>query len=100
LQIKRNETIARISSEQDDLCPLKLASRDKIFAANSVPPIALGAMLEQIVGKDNPRKTGSSVASRTQGELKAEASAKIGTKKCSKPCAATLRDGENDGVTA
>ena len=62
--------------------------------------IAFGAMLKQIMRKDNPRKTGQIVPSRTQRELKAEAFAEICTKKCPKPCAATLRDGENDGVTA
>src|SRR5262245_35550077 len=46
LQVQRNETITRISGEQDDLCAAKLASRDEIFAANSVPPIAFGAMLK------------------------------------------------------
>jgi hypothetical protein len=100
LQVERNETITRISGEQDDLRPVKLASRDEIFAANSVPPIAFGAMFKQIMRKDNPRKTGQIIASRSQRELKAEASAKVSAKKCPKPCAATLRDGENDGVTA
>ena len=52
LQIQRNETITRISGEQDDFCPVKLASRDQILAANSVPAITFGAMLEQIVRKD------------------------------------------------
>jgi hypothetical protein len=100
LQVERNETITRISGQQDDLRPFKLASRDEIFAANSVPTIAFGAMLKQIMRKDNPRKTGQSVTSRAQRELKAEASAEVSAKKCPKPCAATLRDGENDGVTA
>src|SRR5258705_6904285 len=66
LQIKRDKTITRISGQQDDLRPVKLASRDEIFAANSVPPIAFGAMLKQIMRKDNPRKTGQIVSSRSQ----------------------------------
>ena len=99
LQVKRNKTITRISGEKDDLCPVKLASRDEIFAANSVPSIAFGPMLKQIMRKDNPRKTGQIIASRSQSELKAEAFAEVSAKKCPKPCAPTLRDGENDGVT-
>src|SRR5580765_8344491 len=75
LQIKRDKAITRISGQQDDLRPVKLASRDEIFAANSVPPIAFGAMLKQIMRKNNPWKTGQSVTSRTQRELNAEASA-------------------------
>src|SRR6478609_6451175 len=90
LQVKRNKTITRVSGEQDDLCPVKLAPRDEIFAANSVPPIAFGAMLKQIVRKDNSRKTGQIVTSRAQRELKAEAFAEVSAKKCPKPCAATL----------
>jgi hypothetical protein len=57
-------------------------------------------MLKQVMRKDNPWKTWHGVTSRTQRELKAEAFAEVSAKKCPKPCAATLRDGENYGVTA
>jgi hypothetical protein len=100
LQVKRNKTITRISSQKDDLRPFKLASRYEIFAANPVPTITFCPVLEEVMREDKSRKTGLSVASRTQRELKAETSAEVSAKKCPKPCAATLRDGENDGVTA
>jgi hypothetical protein len=100
LQVKRNKTITRISGQEDDLRPFKLASRYEIFAANPVPTITFCPVLEEVMREDNSRKTGQSVTSRTQRELKAEASAEVSAKKCPKPCAATLRDGENDGVTA
>src|SRR4029077_7781169 len=100
LQVERNETITRIPGEKDDLCPVKLASGAEIFCTNSVPPIDFGAVVKQIMRKDNPRKTGQIIASRSQSELKAEAFAEVRAKKCPKPCTATLRDGENDGVTA
>src|SRR6266480_2571333 len=100
LQVERNETITRISGQQDNLGPFKLASRYEIFAANPVPTIAFCPVLEEVMREDNARKTGQSVTSRTQRELKAETSAEVSAKKCPKPCAATLRDGQNDGVTA
>src|SRR5436190_115717 len=46
LHIERNETIARIPHEQNDLRPIKLLFRDKVFAADSVPKIAFRSVLE------------------------------------------------------
>src|SRR5262249_45763337 len=99
LQVKRNKTITRISSQQDDLRPFKLPSRYEIFAAKSVPTITLCPVLEEVMREHYARKAGQIVASWAQREPKAEASAEISTKKCPKPCATTLRDRENDDVT-
>src|SRR5438045_5250353 len=73
LQVKRNKTITRISSQQDNLRPFKLASGYEIFAAKPVPTIAFCPVLEEVMREHNARKTGYIVASRAQRELKAEA---------------------------
>ena len=46
LYIERNEAIAWITHEQNDLRPAKLPLRYQVFAANSVPKITFGAMLK------------------------------------------------------
>src|ERR1043166_232228 len=46
LPVQRKETIGGVSRQQDGLRPVKRAPRDEIFTANSVPPIAFGAVLE------------------------------------------------------
>src|SRR5438094_419554 len=97
LQVKRNETIARISREQNDLCPAKLPSRHQILAAKPIPEVAFGSMLEQIVRKYQPRNTRLAVTFRTQSKLKAEALAEVRTNKCPKPGAAALRNRHDDG---
>src|SRR5206468_1904335 len=97
LQVKRNETIARISREQNDLCPAKLPSRHQILAAKPIPEVAFGSMLEQIVRKYQPRNTRLAVTFRAQSKLKAEALAEVRTNKCTQPSAAALRNRNNDG---
>src|SRR5437016_1938301 len=46
LYVERNETIARVAHQQNDLCTTKLLLRDQILAANPVPKIAFRPMLE------------------------------------------------------
>jgi len=92
LQVERNETIARVPREQNNLCPAKLPARDQIFATQSVPEIAFGAVFEQIVRKNQPGNTRLAVTFRPQRELKAEALAEVRAQKCTKPGAAAFRD--------
>ena len=97
LQIQRDKTIARVSREQNDRCPAKLPSRHQIFAAQPVPEIAFGPVLEQIVRKYQPRNTRLAVTFRAQSKLKAEALAEVRTNKCTQPGAAALRNRNNNG---
>ncbi len=57
LKVKRNETIPWVSCEKNYLCPAKLSSWDQIFAAQSVPEITFGPVLEQIMRKYDPGET-------------------------------------------
>src|SRR5215831_13313159 len=57
LQVKRNKTITRIPSQEDDLRPSELPSRHEIFAANPVPTIAFCAVLEEVMRENNAWKT-------------------------------------------
>jgi hypothetical protein len=57
LKVKRDETIPWVSREQNYLCPAKLSSWDQIFAAQSVPEITFGPVLEQIMRKYDPGET-------------------------------------------
>jgi hypothetical protein len=57
LKVKRNETIAWVSREQNYLCPAKLSSWDQIFAAQSVPEITFSSVLEQIMREYDPGET-------------------------------------------
>ena len=97
LQIQRDKTIAWVSREQNDRCPAKLPSRHQIFAAQPVPEIAFGPVLEQIVRKYQPRNTRLAVTFRAQSKLKAEALAEVRTNKCTQPGAAALRNRNNNG---
>ena len=97
LKVKRNETIAWVPREQNDFCSAKLPSRHQIFAAQSVPEIAFGSVLEQIVRKYQPGNTWLAVTFRPQRKLKAEALAEVCADKCTKPGAAAFRDRNNNG---
>src|SRR6266404_1158048 len=96
LQIERHEAIARVPREQNDLCPTKLPAREQIFATQSVPEIAFGAVFEQIMRKNQPGNTRLAVTFRPQRELKAEALAEVRAQKCTKPGAPTFRNRDND----
>src|SRR5260370_6652705 len=97
LQIERNETIAWVSREQNDLCTAKLSSRYEILAAQSVPEIAFSPVLEQIVRKYQPGNTRLAVTFWPQRKLKGEALAEVCANKCTQPGAAAFRNRNNNG---
>src|ERR1044071_6356650 len=69
LQIKGNETVARIPHQQDYLCSSKFSSRNEIFAAQAIPAIAFGSVLKTIVGEYHPGKIWMIVPPGLQSEL-------------------------------
>src|SRR5260370_3716338 len=92
LHVERNETIARVAHEQNDLCTTKLLLRDQILAANPVPKIAFRPMLEQIVRKDESGDAWLAVVFRLERELAATPFAKISVKKRANPGASAFWD--------
>jgi hypothetical protein len=69
LKVKRDETIPRISGEQNYSCSAKLSSWHQIFAAQSIPEITFSSVLEQIVRKYNPGETWLVVTPWLQSEF-------------------------------
>src|SRR5260370_30651971 len=77
LHVERNETIARVAHEKNNLCAVKLFLRDQIFAADFVPNIALGPVLEEIMRKDESGNGWLAVTFRLERECAAITLAKI-----------------------
>src|SRR6266536_4678993 len=98
LQIQRNETIARVPHQQNDLCPAKLRSRHEIFASQSIPETAFGPVFEQIVRKYQAGNTRVAITFRPESEFKAEALAEIGANERAEPGASTFRDRNDNCV--
>jgi len=71
LQVERNETITRIPGEQNDLCPVKLASRNEIFAAHAIPAITLRSVFKTIMREYDPGKFRMIMPPGLQCEIKA-----------------------------
>jgi hypothetical protein len=96
LKVKRDETIPRVSREQNYFCPAKLPSWHQIFAAQSVPEITFSPVLEQIVRKYDPRETWLVVTRWLESEFQTVPLAKVCAQKCANPCASAFRYREND----
>ena len=96
LHIKRNETVARVPHNQNDLCSTELLSRDQVFATDSVPKAAFRPVLEQIMGKNEPGDARFAISFWLEGELAAVTFAEISAKKCPDPCTSTFGDRKDD----
>jgi hypothetical protein len=100
LKVKRNETIAWVSREQNYLYPAKLSSWDQIFAAQSVPEITFCPVLEQIVRKYNPGETRLVVTPWLESEFQTVPLAEVSAQKCANPRASAFRHRKNDDFPA
>src|SRR3954470_13638254 len=54
LDIMGDERVPRIARQKDDLRSAPLGRRNKIFAAQFIPAVGLGALFEAIVRIDDP----------------------------------------------
>src|SRR6266513_5092556 len=96
--MKRNKNIARIARQQDDGPAGPFPLRDEILAAEFVPTVGLGPLLEKIVGIDNVRH--ALVLLRLEAKGLPDFFAKIGAEKSADPGAAALGNGNDKRVAA
>src|SRR5204863_2478663 len=98
LQIKRNEGIARIASEEDNRGATEFFPGNQILATDFVPQIALRPMLKQIVRINNARNLRIAISLRLQGEFALAQFAKVSAEKRPDPGPAAFWNRDNKHV--
>src|SRR4051794_6706492 len=96
----RDERVARIAGQENNPGAATFGRGNKIFAAQFIPAVRLGSLLEAIVRINDPRNASISILLGFERERVIVTPAKVSAEKSPHPGPAAFRYRNHDGVTA